>query len=190
MADLKIFYPDQNDLQFLIESNYYSPINMADWKNVCNRLKLTNVNHLEEEQEGTSFSPSKHQRPFYYIANNNSKQSTDIVGGRDRRSTMFTQWLRWFKPLNHLSLGFMPVRGRKASFIAARGKKNAAKSTVFVNTMPYRKPNQPESTFNKSNTNKLHIFYYLTALTIKPLSPHASSVNLDTQFDPNTSETF
>lgn len=46
-----------------------------------------------------------------------------LLPRRERRFS-WDRWIHWFRPpSDRTSMGFMPVRGRKTTFIAARGKK-------------------------------------------------------------------
>lgn len=98
-----------------------------------------------------------------------------LLPRRERRFS-WDRWIHWFRPpSDRTSMGFMPVRGRKTTFIAARGKKSnsgAGKSMA----MPMHGHNHNFNNHKHSTGGEGKTRYFLVALTVKPLLRSTAAV--------------
>lgn len=100
-----------------------------------------------------------------------------LLPRRERRFS-WDRWIHWFRPpSDRTSMGFMPVRGRKTTFIAARGKKSnsgAGKSMA----MPMHGHNHNFNNHKHSTGGEGKTRYFLVALTVKPLLRSTAAVSV------------
>lgn len=100
----------------------------------------------------------------------------ELLLPRRQRRFSWDRWIHWFRPpSDRTSMGFMPVRGRKTTFIAARGKKSnngAGKSMA----MPMHGHNHNFNNHKHSTGGEGRTRYFLVALTVKPLLRSTAAV--------------
>jgi len=123
--------------------------------------RLDKSEPIDRSEDRSSSSSSSNPEEVNWLgagANDDAAQSQrDLLPRRERR-LWYNRWLQWFKPMDRISVGFMPVRGRKGSFIAARGKKSAI--PIAVQHIQAQKLSE--------TSGKSKVSYYLVAVKQVP----------------------
>lgn len=115
-----------------------SPLTAAEWTIDQRVTRYEDSNQKERALETDSSTEEKVDAAEGTSTKQNSTEnrraaSLVTLPPRERRLT-WNRWMEWFRPLKsinrspvHSPLRFLPVRGRKTTFIAARGKKSTLK---------------------------------------------------------------